>query len=92
MTTWLWGDLLESATIDALYGRLLADLASEGDANGFLQPFAALVLSEVARTDRVGNTFTPEHMPLPLPHHLKAGMTRTRARPGSHAGTTPWDF
>lgn len=60
MATWLRGDLLDASTIDALYDRLVADLAGDGDSEGFLRPFAALVLSEVARTDRVGNTFTPE--------------------------------
>lgn len=60
LASWLRGDLLEPPTIDALYGRLLADLAGQGDANGFVQPFAAVVLSEVARTDRVGDTFTPQ--------------------------------
>ena len=33
--------------------------ASVGDTNGFQQPFAALVLSEVARTDRIDPWMTP---------------------------------
>lgn len=60
LATWLRGDLLEPPTIDTLYTRLTAKLAGKDDAGGFLRPFAALVLSEVARTDRIGNTFTPE--------------------------------
>lgn len=59
LATWLRGKLLESATIDVIYERLQEDLAGNGDADGFLQPFAALVLSEVARTDRTGDSFTP---------------------------------
>lgn len=59
MATWLRGDLLEPSTVDAVYERLLADLAGKGDPDGFVQPFAALVLSEVARTDRIGDTFSP---------------------------------
>ncbi|MEJ8566560.1 DUF2785 domain-containing protein [Elongatibacter sediminis] len=60
LATWLRAEQLELTTIDALYVRLLDDLSSNRDPNGFLQPFAALVLSEVARTDRVGGTFTRE--------------------------------
>ena len=42
-----------------MYANLLVQIASTEDANGFQQPFAALVLAEVARTDRIDNTFTP---------------------------------
>lgn len=60
LTTWLRGELLSATTIEALDDRLVADLQSDADPNGFLQPFAALVLSEVARTDRVGTVaFSP---------------------------------
>lgn len=76
LATWLRGKQLESATFDALYGRLQADLAGNGDADGFLQPFAALVLSEVARTDRIDDSFTPER----------------RAALVEAAGITPWPF
>lgn len=40
---------------DKLYAALLAD-----DPDGFRRPFAALVLSEVARTDRIKPWMTPE--------------------------------
>ena len=61
LATWLRGDLLGDATIESLAGRLVADLSSDDDPNGFLQPFAALVLSEVVRTDRIGMVvFTPQ--------------------------------
>lgn len=40
---------------DALYAALAAD-----DADGFRRPFAALVLSEIARTNRVEPWMTPE--------------------------------
>jgi hypothetical protein len=40
---------------DRLYGALQAD-----DPDGFRRPFAALVLSEVARTDRIKPWMTPE--------------------------------
>lgn len=59
-TTWLRADRLSAATrkhlFDAL-GEVLAPAAA--DAAGFRQPFAALVLSEVARTDRVAAWLSP---------------------------------
>jgi hypothetical protein len=52
-TTWLRGGQLDEATRRAALQRLQAQLVSGlGDANGFVAPFSALVLSEVARTDR----------------------------------------
>lgn len=61
LTTWLRAASLSAPTIETLDDRLVADLSSDADANGFLQPFAALVLSEVARTDRVGTVeFSPQ--------------------------------
>ncbi|MSQ98682.1 MAG: DUF2785 domain-containing protein [Xanthomonadales bacterium] len=59
LATWLRGQSLAPETINALYANLLVQIASTADANGFQQPFAALVLSEVARTGRIDNTFTP---------------------------------
>jgi len=44
---------LDLATLQALRVRLLALLAAPPDAAGFTQPFAALVLAEVARVDRL---------------------------------------
>jgi hypothetical protein len=57
-SSWLRGKSLAPETINAVYANLLVQIASTADANGFQQPFAALVLSEVARTDRIDNTFT----------------------------------
>jgi len=52
--TWLRGKQLDLATRTKLLQRLIAMLApAESDLDGFTQPFAALVLSEVARTDRI---------------------------------------
>jgi len=52
--TWLRGKQLELATRTKLLQRLIAMLGpAESDRDGFRQPFAALVLSEVARTDRI---------------------------------------
>jgi hypothetical protein len=54
LSTWLRADHLTAATRTALLARLLPMLESTtGDEAGFRRPFAALVLSEVARTDRV---------------------------------------
>ncbi len=58
-STWLRGKSLAPETIQALYANLLVQIASTADANGFQQPFAALVLAEVARTDRIDSIFTP---------------------------------
>jgi hypothetical protein len=52
--TWLRAEQLDSATRRHLLEVLSAALAPAAvDADGFRQPFAALVMSEVARTDRV---------------------------------------
>ncbi|MBW8311850.1 MAG: DUF2785 domain-containing protein [Rhizobium sp.] len=59
LATWLRADALDPATRAALRDWLLAWLAPEaGDEAGFRAPFAALVLSEVARTDRVSPWMT----------------------------------
>lgn len=51
--TWMRAGALDEATRVAVLDRLLAQLTPEGaDAAGFRQPFAALVLAEVARADR----------------------------------------
>ena len=52
LSTWMRGKQLDAATLRALQADLLAQLKGD-DADGFRKPFAALVLSEVARTDRV---------------------------------------
>lgn len=56
---WLRGKQLDEATRVKLLERLSRDLAPEPpDAQGFRQPFAALTLSEVARTDRLAAWMT----------------------------------
>ncbi len=59
LSTWLRGKALSTATITALEASLSGMLRSgEKDKGGFRLPFAALVLSEVARTDRIEPQFT----------------------------------
>lgn len=57
---WLRGDRLDAPTRRALLASLARRLQAEDDAEGFRKPFAALVLSEVARTDRVAPWLTAE--------------------------------
>lgn len=52
LSHWMRGDQLSVRTLHTLLARLLPMLDSN-DRNGFEAPFAALVLSEVARTDRI---------------------------------------
>jgi hypothetical protein len=52
LSTWMRGKQLDAAALGSLEAKLLAQLDGE-DAQGFRRPFAALVLSEVARSDRV---------------------------------------
>ena len=52
LSAWMRGKQLDADTLRTLEQRLLAQLDG-ADADGFRKPFAALVLSEVARTDRV---------------------------------------
>lgn len=57
--TWLRADRLDVATRTDLLARLGVLIQPEPvDREGFRQPFAALVLSEVARTDRVKSWLT----------------------------------
>jgi hypothetical protein len=51
-STWMRGKLLPPATLRSLREALYAMLDAD-DAQGFRRPFAALVLAEIARTDRV---------------------------------------
>jgi Protein of unknown function (DUF2785) len=53
LQAWMRGRALDTATVQALRLRLMATLAAPADAAGFAQPFAALVLAEVARVDRL---------------------------------------
>ena len=59
LAQWMRGDQLDIATRRQLRDRLQAML-EEPDAEGFRQPFAALVLSEVARTDRITPWMSPK--------------------------------
>ena len=52
LSTWMRKDLLDLRTRQQLRDALVPMLTAD-DAEGFRAPFAALVLSEVARTDRV---------------------------------------
>ncbi len=59
-TTWLRADLLDEATRRQALVQLQAAIAPErADEAGFTQPFAALVLSEIARSDRKQAWMTP---------------------------------
>lgn len=58
-TRWMRGDQLDIATRRQLRDRLYAML-KEPDAEGFRRPFSALVLSEVARTDRITPWMSPK--------------------------------
>lgn len=53
LSTWMRGGLLDTATVRALGGRLRPMILAPDDSEGFRKPFAALVLSEVARADRI---------------------------------------
>lgn len=58
LTQWMRADQLDVVGLRVLRDRLYAMLAAD-DANGFARPFAALTLSEVARTDRIKPWMTP---------------------------------
>jgi hypothetical protein len=58
-STWMRADLLDRDTRIRLLERLIPMLAAKpADPAGFRQPFAVLVLSEVARTDRLAAWMT----------------------------------
>lgn len=58
-STWMRANLLDVKTRARLLERLVPMLAAEtADSEGYRQPFAALVLSEVARTDRLAAWMT----------------------------------
>jgi hypothetical protein len=59
MSAWLRAGQLSPDALKNLYAGLLSQLGVTDDANGFQQPFAALVLSELARTDRIDPWMTP---------------------------------
>lgn len=59
--TWLRGNVIEANTRRTLLHELSAAIdPAKADAAGFRQPFAALVLAEVARTDRIEPWLTAE--------------------------------
>lgn len=60
LSRWLRGKALAPATVDGLRERLVAQLRAPPDADGFRHPFAALLLSEVARFDRIDPVFSDE--------------------------------
>jgi hypothetical protein len=53
IASWLRGEKLDSSTYQTLYSGLMLQLQAAPDAAGYRQPFAALILSEVARVDRL---------------------------------------
>lgn len=53
LAAWMRADQLEITTTQAIFKALLPELIDAPDANGFIQPFAALTLAEVARVDRI---------------------------------------
>ncbi len=59
--TLMRGKLVDVAAVKTLQAALLAKLAdADGDPGGFRGPFAALVLAETARVDRLKSYMTPE--------------------------------
>ena len=56
---WLRTNQLSTETIQTIHTRLLQDLTGPEDPGGYLRPFAALLLSEVARVDRLHPFMTP---------------------------------
>jgi hypothetical protein len=58
LATWLRGSQLTAATVGHLRSNLQEQLRGPEDPDGFRKPFAALVLAEVARTDRIEPAFT----------------------------------
>jgi hypothetical protein len=58
LSTWLRGKALSPKTILDLEASLESTLRGESDASGFRLPFAALILSEIARADRIEAVFT----------------------------------
>jgi hypothetical protein len=59
LSTWMRSDALEPSVLAELADHLLPRLTAP-DVNGFRRPFSALVLAEVARTDRIKPWMTAE--------------------------------
>lgn len=64
LSQWLRGEQLFPETVMTLMDKLIRQLAGDQDSHGFRKPFAALVLSEVVRTDRVSPAFSDEQRQL----------------------------
>jgi hypothetical protein len=62
LARWLRAKALPSDTVRSLGRSGLAMLRLEGDAEGFRQPFAALMLSEVARADRLDTVLAEDDL------------------------------
>lgn len=60
ISAWMRGGALTVDTAREIGERTLAMLRAPDDAAGFARPFAALVLSEVARADRLKPLWSPE--------------------------------
>jgi len=58
LQAWMRSDKLTTATVESLRAALTSQLSAP-DANGFGRPFAALVLADVARVDRVKPYLAP---------------------------------
>ena len=63
LSTWMRAGVLDRPTLIELRDRLLPMLTSP-DAQGFRAPFAAIVLAEVARTDRIAAWLSAEEREL----------------------------
>jgi hypothetical protein len=53
LSAWMRADELDKTTTQTIFKTLLPELLAAPDANGFIQPFAALTLAEIARVDRI---------------------------------------
>jgi Protein of unknown function (DUF2785) len=63
LQAWMRGKQLSTATVGAIRDRLLPQLAADyPDSAGVLRPFAALVLAEVVRVDRIEAFMTDEQL------------------------------
>lgn len=61
LSSWMRGKQLESATLAKILHQLRPQLMLQApDTDGFARPFAALVLSEVARADRINSFLSPQ--------------------------------
>jgi hypothetical protein len=58
ISSWMRGQQLSAETVLSLNDKLQVQIQSTADPNGFQQPFAALLLAEVARVDRLETILT----------------------------------